>query len=164
MPTITIDDEVFAFLQKNAKPFVDSPNSTMRRLFGIQGNGETHESQAADLDPLDSLYDEPMVGRHRKAPKADLKALIQAGLLQNREKLHLVDYQGKRVKAYEALVAGARLEFQGEHYTMSNLAQQLLKKVGFKSDNVRGPKFWVTAKNVSIENLWRQFLEKRAKK
>ena len=29
---IEIDNEVFAFLEKNAKPFVDTPNSVLRRL------------------------------------------------------------------------------------------------------------------------------------
>ena len=29
---IEIDNEVFAFLEKNAKPFVDTPNTVLRRL------------------------------------------------------------------------------------------------------------------------------------
>jgi len=47
---------------------------------------------------------------------------------------------------------------------MSNLAQELLKKVGFKSDSVRGPSHWVTAKNMSIKDLWQQLMDKQAKK
>lgn len=31
MPTIRIDDEVWAFLQSKAKPFVDAPNDVLRR-------------------------------------------------------------------------------------------------------------------------------------
>jgi hypothetical protein len=34
-PTIEIDDEVFAKLQEMAVPFVDSPNSVMRRVLGL---------------------------------------------------------------------------------------------------------------------------------
>ncbi len=32
MPTIRIDDDVWEFLQKQARPFVDSPNDVLRRL------------------------------------------------------------------------------------------------------------------------------------
>ncbi|MEK7207367.1 MAG: hypothetical protein AAB134_05730 [Pseudomonadota bacterium] len=46
---------------------------------------------------------------------------------------------------------------------MSNLAQELLKKVGFKIDSVRGPSHWVTAKNMSIKDLWHQLMDKQAK-
>jgi hypothetical protein len=39
-PTIRIDDEVFAKLQEQAEPLVDSPNSVLRRLLGLsQPNG-----------------------------------------------------------------------------------------------------------------------------
>jgi hypothetical protein len=34
-PTIRIDDEVFALLQAEAKPFVDTPNTVLRRKFGL---------------------------------------------------------------------------------------------------------------------------------
>ncbi len=163
MPTIQIDDEIFGLLQKNAKPFVDSPNSTLRRMLGLHINGAS--AKLAEVpDELEQLLKEAMDGRHIKAPKADLKTLIQAGLLRNGERLYLVDYQGKRVPQYEAVISGALLEFKGQHYTMSNLAQELLKKVGFKSDSVRGPSHWVTAKNISIKNLWQQLMDKQAKK
>lgn len=34
-PTIRIDEEVYGWLQRNAKPFEDTPNSVLRRLAGI---------------------------------------------------------------------------------------------------------------------------------
>jgi hypothetical protein len=37
MPTIRIDDDVFAGLQQLAKPFVDSPNMVIRRLLEERG-------------------------------------------------------------------------------------------------------------------------------
>ena len=39
-PTIRVDDEVFAALQKRAQPFVDTPNSALRRLLGLNGRGK----------------------------------------------------------------------------------------------------------------------------
>lgn len=163
MHTIKVDDEVFAMLQKNAKPLVDSPNSALRKLLGLRVNG-TPTEPAETTDELEQLLERTMAVRRTKAPKADIKALIQAGLLRDGERVYLVDYQGKRVTQYEAVVSGALLEFRGQHYTMSNLAQGLLKKVGFKSDSVRGPSHWITAKNVSIKDLWQQLMDKRGKR
>jgi hypothetical protein len=34
-PTIRIDDEVYAWLQKNARAFEDTPNSVLRRVAGL---------------------------------------------------------------------------------------------------------------------------------
>ncbi len=163
MHAIKVDDEVFALLQKNAKPFVDSPNSSLRKLLGLRINGASGETNGG-TEELDQLLEEALSARRTKAPKADIKALIQAGLLRDGERLYLVDYQGKRIGQYEAVVSGALLEFKGHHYTMSNLAQELLKKVGFKSNSVRGPSHWVTVKNISVKDLWLQLLEKRIKK
>lgn len=163
MPAIQIDDEVFGLLQKNAKPFVDSPNSTLRRMLGLPMRAPVSNASQVP-DELDQLLEQAMAERRTKAPKADLKALVRAGLLHDGERLYLVDYQGKRIAPHEAVISGAYLEFKGQHYTMSNLAQELLKKVGFKSDSVRGPSHWVTAKNVSVKDLWQQLMDKQTKK
>jgi hypothetical protein len=48
-PTIRIDDEVFDELKKHAEPFVDTPNTVLRRLLGL-GEGVERESRQADLD------------------------------------------------------------------------------------------------------------------
>lgn len=41
-PTIRIDDEVFDELKKHAEPFVDTPNTVLRRLLdlGVSSNGD----------------------------------------------------------------------------------------------------------------------------
>ncbi|MEU5456170.1 hypothetical protein AB0H48_15445 [Streptomyces globisporus] len=36
---IQVDEEVFAQLQERAEPFVDSPNSVLRRLLGLSDDG-----------------------------------------------------------------------------------------------------------------------------
>ena len=61
------------------------------------------------------------------------------------------------------MVANSLLEFKGKHYSMSDLARELLKKLGFESGSVRGPAHGVNAKGVSIMQLWQQLLERRAK-
>lgn len=35
-PSIRVDREVYAFLKKNAEPFVDTPNSVLRRLLDLE--------------------------------------------------------------------------------------------------------------------------------
>jgi Mrr N-terminal domain len=67
-PTIRIDDEVFAHLQQLAKPFVDTPNSVLRRELGLQegpaANGRRTRGRTGggtrahpdDLLPGDAYY------------------------------------------------------------------------------------------------------------
>ena len=162
MHSIKVDEEVFALLQKNARPFVDSPNTTLRRMLGLRVNGAGAEAPAEGENPLEDLYQEAMASRRSKAPKANLKTLVHAGLLRNGERLYLVDYQGKRVGP-EATLSGALLEHKGQHHTMSSLAQTLLKKEGFKADSVRGPAHWVNAKSASVKDLWQRLLDKQTK-
>jgi len=38
-PSIDIDDELLAVLKHEAEPFVDTPNSVLRRLLGMDNNG-----------------------------------------------------------------------------------------------------------------------------
>ena len=65
MPTIRVDDDVYDWLQRRAKPFVDTPNSVLRRELKI--------GAVAAPAPL---------GR-----TGELSALVQAGLLHAGEEL-----------------------------------------------------------------------------
>jgi hypothetical protein len=67
MPTIRVDDQVYAQLQRAAKPFVDTPNSVLRRLLGLEG-------------PSDQPSD-------RQGQVGELLPLIEAGLLQTGDTL-----------------------------------------------------------------------------
>lgn len=44
-PSIRVDEEVYAFLQGNAQPFVDTPNSVLRRLLKL---GDSQPEAAAN--------------------------------------------------------------------------------------------------------------------
>jgi hypothetical protein len=46
MPTIRVDEDVYVWLQQRAKPFVDTPNSVLRRELKIESQGGT--SRPAD--------------------------------------------------------------------------------------------------------------------
>lgn len=39
-PTIRIDEEVYAWLQRNARPFEDTPNSVLRRIASLEASAE----------------------------------------------------------------------------------------------------------------------------
>lgn len=169
MESIKIDNDVFAHLQKHARPFVDTPNSTLRRLLGIDVVVSTTSPKkptpAVDLE-LDELLAESLAAAssRSKAPKADLEVLVKNGSLQNGQKLYLVDYQDNRVKKLFAVISGGDLIYNDQRYSMSNLAQELLASVGFKSNSVRGPAHWVTDDGKSIKQLWQQHLDQTAKK
>jgi hypothetical protein len=46
MPSIEVDDEVFAALQARAKAFVDTPNSVLRRELGLDARVEVSSAAA----------------------------------------------------------------------------------------------------------------------
>jgi 5-methylcytosine-specific restriction protein A len=62
-PTIRIDDEVYSWLQNNARPFEDTPNTVLRRIAGLdrgkdsqQMEGNNHaEATQKGRDTEDSL-------------------------------------------------------------------------------------------------------------
>lgn len=168
MQTIEIDNDVFAFLQENARPFVDTPNSTLRRLLDLDGakaHAPKKSPSGSDAD-LDALLAESLAiaTARSKAPKADLQLLAQKGVLRNGQKLYLIDYQGNRVQKISASLSGADLIYNGQRYSMSNLAQQLLGQAGFKSNSVRGPAHWVTDDGKTVKDLWQQYLDSQSKK
>ena len=170
MESIKIDNDVFAHLQKHARPFVDTPNSTLRRLLGIGSTAAATRTEkfspTVDAELEELLAESLAAARNRsKAPKADLEVLIQSALLRNGQKLYLVDYQGNKVqKLSPAVISGGDVIFNNQRYSMSSLAQELLAKVGFKSNSVRGPAHWVTENGKSIKELWQQYLDRNAKK
>jgi len=161
MQTIQIDADVFAVLQKNAQPFIDTPNSTLRRLLGID---LVVSPVPVELDQgdevLEKLLKESMESVRTKAPKADLSKLVHAGFLKEGEQLSLVDYQSNLVPDCQATISGSSLLFKGKPYSMSKLAQELLQNVGYKSNDVRGPSHWVNAEGITITNLWEKYLRR----
>lgn len=169
MQTIEIDEDVFAYLVKNAQPFVDTPNSTLRRLLGIHNSTDPRRSemQAASDPELDTILEKRTTIKkiRSKAPKANLVLLQQKGVLKNGQKLHLIDYQGHRVPNLSASISDADLIYNGQRYSMSELARKLLRQVGgFRNTSYRGPAHWVTDDGKSIKDLWQQHLDTQPEK
>ncbi|WPL19823.1 hypothetical protein Thiowin_04968 [Thiorhodovibrio winogradskyi] len=149
MRQIEIDDEVFGYLQSQARAFVDTPNLTLRRLFQLEKN-----------PPKPAVVAPSQQKTRKKLPKANLLALISSGLLQDGQSVFLVDYQDNKLTQYRAVIAGSSLKWHGQTYSMSDLAQELLKKEGYSSTSVRGPTHWCTDDGITIKTLWQQYLSK----
>jgi predicted CopG family antitoxin len=156
MKTIEIDEEVYAYLQSKAIPYEDkNPNDTIRRLFGFD-----KKAIPSRLIPLPQVRSRKVEGR--KKPKASLIELVNAGLLEEGQIIHVRDYQGREIQDSEATVHQGGILRNGIKYSMSNLAEILLKGQGYDSDSVRGPAHWFTSNNISIKNLWESYLNKIA--
>ncbi len=156
MKIIEIDEEVYSYLQSKAIPYEDkTPNETIRRLFGFD--------KAAVPSRFKSLPQRgPLKVEGRKKPKASLAELVNAGFLEEGQMLHAGDYQGRKIPDSEATIHQGGLLMDGVGYSMSNLAEKLLKRQGYKSNSFRGPAHWFTENNDSIKKLWEDYLKKIA--
>lgn len=74
MPTIRIDDEVFAALQSRARAFVDTPNDVIRRELGLD---RTTATKAASVGPSPSRGRK---GTLNKTPEAEFRIPLLAAL------------------------------------------------------------------------------------
>jgi hypothetical protein len=122
-------------------------------------------AELAQMSPseLKTRLPEFKVERRVREPKADIRALTKKGYLTEGQKLFPVDYQGQRLGKHVALLREGKLEFQGQLFSPSGLAEKLLKEAGFISDSVRGPAHWVTESGDSIASLWAKELAKRGR-
>lgn len=156
MKIIEIDDEVYDYLQSKAIPYEDkTPNDTLRRLFGF-------DKAAMPLRIIPMPKENSRGVKVRKKPKANLIKLVNEGLLEEGQILHLRDYQGRKIEDSEATIHQGGLIRDGVKYSMSKLAEELLKRQGYSSDSVQGPARWFTNESISIKNIWENHLKKIA--
>ena len=164
MKTIEVDDEIYAFLEKNARPLTDTATSVLRRFLPIDGS---LSAPPRNIDPLSrdssslSKAEPPRVSsysRKAKAAKAHLGILVQSGRLKSGQSVYLIDYKGNKIPGIVASIEGRELSFKGVRYSMSDLAQQQLRACGYEAPAVRGPSHWVTDSNRSITELWQEHL------
>ena len=66
-PTIRIDDDVFDELKKHAEPFVDTPNTVLRRLLNLGETGPAEMNVADDTSEELAQRNAPAVQRHGSA-------------------------------------------------------------------------------------------------
>jgi hypothetical protein len=66
-PTIRIDDDVFDALKTHAEPFVDTPNTVLRRILGLGEAGLESSNGSTEFEPAD-VGNAAKSGRSRKSP------------------------------------------------------------------------------------------------
>lgn len=79
-PTIRIDDEVYAWLQQQARAFEDTPNSVLRRIAGIDRAPEKSSPKMRDAQDVGDLKgDKTPQWAYRKPILQSLKRLKGEG-------------------------------------------------------------------------------------
>jgi len=73
MPTIRIDDEVYEWLQKMARPFEDTPNTVLRRVAGL-------DSTQLKEEKVKTFRAEPPKPHGEKTPQSAFRMPIIAAL------------------------------------------------------------------------------------
>ncbi len=151
MKSIEIDNEVYACLRNQAIPFEEStPNHVIRRILGLEKGSIPKEPSKKTTHSSNGS----------KAPRADLRKLVQLGILQEGQKL-VLNYKDMLSNDYEAEIVGDRLLYQGKTYKMSSLVADILDQegCGIPSRSYRGPEYWYTSGGISIRQLWEQYLK-----
>jgi Mrr N-terminal domain len=109
-PTIEIDEEVLALLKQNAEPFVDTPNSVVRRLLGLaesSSNGhKPFETLGADL-ASPSRRGRKAGTRARRSRRSESKRALAGTILPHEEYelpiLAILDQHAGRAPTREVL-------------------------------------------------------------
>jgi hypothetical protein len=105
-PAIKIDDEVLALLKSHAEPFVDSPNTVLRRLLGLAStNGDVNDEFLVAEELTTPL---PQKTRRRKRTRrAGAKRAAPGTILPDEEYevpiLKILDAHGGRAPTREVL-------------------------------------------------------------
>jgi hypothetical protein len=122
-PSIDLDDEVFDYLKSEAEPFVDTPNSVLRRLLGIDGTGPSAAptSNPTQLGPTSSARGRRSAGSARRKPgrsAATKRTRAASGTLLPEERyerplLKALDDAGGQA-SYRDVVEAVGRELKGE--------------------------------------------------
>ena len=148
MRQIEIDDEVFEYLKSKSTWNDRNPNDVLRKLLHI--NTKTEKIST------DKTIRRVVVNKN---PRADLKKLIQCGMVNDGQKLEF-RHQDILPKKYEARVSSGKLYWEGSTYSMSKLVAVILRaeRKDIPSEAYRGPAYWYNAEGRSIKDLWDQYL------
>jgi hypothetical protein len=90
MPTIRIDEEVYKWLQSQARPFEDTPNSVLRRVAGL-GLPKEERGSAAVQDQNPSRESARAVGPTASTPRLSGKKLKEKWNIPARQVLYHQD-------------------------------------------------------------------------
>jgi hypothetical protein len=128
-PRILIDDVVLALLKSNADPFVDTPNSVLRRLLGMSpANGSVSQDDLGE-EPLSIAPERQTRQRRQRRTRRPAVKRAQTGTILPDEEyeipiLTILDARGGRAPTREVLdELGKRLGDQlmpADHETLTS--------------------------------------------
>ena len=117
MPTLNVDDEVFAALQKRAVPLVDTANDVLRRILLLGENGEL--PAVLSVTPSIRVAPASLKKRSRKfgegMPMTEYRPYILRALMAEGGRAHL-----SKVKDFIRRRLGHRFDSHDLDYTQSN--------------------------------------------
>lgn len=101
----------------------------------------------------------------QKAGRVHLQELVNAGLLRDGQTLYFFNTRLFSDEQAQVIASSNKLKYKidGRIYSISELAKQLLIKLGFKRDEhgVAGPKYWKTEEGKLLNNLNEQIRKQR---
>lgn len=157
MRTFEIDEDLVKLIWAKAKPqpFENLSFSDALRRILVEPSIPSVWPRFPTSELLGMLEGLPERLRKR-APKTELRSLVRLGKLQEGQELVLVDYRRQPRRNFKATISKNDLLYKGKAYSMSALAQQLLKRTGYSSDSVRGPEHWATASGKLVSEIWQE--------
>jgi hypothetical protein len=107
-PRILIDDDVLALLKSNAEPFVDTPNSVLRRLLGMSPANGSVSRDDLDEELLSVAPERPTRQRRQRRTRRPQVKRAQTGTILPDEEydipiLQILDTHGGRAPTREVL-------------------------------------------------------------
>jgi hypothetical protein len=140
--TIEIDDEVYQWLKDRAEPFIDTPNSVLRRLAGIDegagGSGAPGSLALLPTRPVGGSRSGALVGAARGdtgRPKLNAQKLRDLGVGHFEVAGSTAEWEGKRThpRAYlDAMLDNhvANFRYYERHMPNGDAASRVILKVG----------------------------------
>ncbi len=113
-PTIRIDEEVYAWLQIQARPFEDTPNSVLRRVAGLASSAEKQNTTTKQQ------VTQRVVTKGEKTPQKEFRPKILKLLENHNGELH----RGTALKKLEQVMARQLTNFDKEEISSGTIRWQ----------------------------------------
>jgi hypothetical protein len=158
MRTFEIDEDLVKLVWAKAKPEPFENLSFSDALRRVLVEPSISGVRPWPIPPFSEVLKGLPEKLRKRAPKTELRALVRLGRLQEGQVLTLVDYRRQPRQEFKAKISKNDLIYKGKAYSMSALAQQLLKRRGYSSESVRGPEHWANADGKLVSEIWQETL------
>ncbi|WP_276481749.1 hypothetical protein [Paraflavitalea pollutisoli] len=142
---------------------LEGSNSKLHSSNLFDSNIPVNQPVVSSTEKYSNISNSGGTAKGKKKPKTSLPELVRDGLVKENERVYFQNYRGVKFPQYEVTVADGQLKWNGNRYSMSDLASKILKDLDPKQDNdfVRGPVLWVNAAGKTMADLWDIYLAKK---